>query len=32
MTVTRFVKEQSISKFSKCKETVINRVKITESA
>ena len=32
MTVTGFVKEQSISKFSKCKETVINRVKITESA
>jgi len=32
MTVTGFVKEQSVSKFSKCKETVINRVKITESA
>lgn len=30
MTVTGFVKEQSISKFSKCKETVINRVKIQE--
>lgn len=32
MLVTGFVKEQSISKFSKCKETVINRVKIQESA
>ena len=32
MDVTGFVKEQSISKFSKCKETVINRVKIQESA
>lgn len=32
MSVTGFVKEQSISKFSKCKETVINRVKIQESA
>ena len=31
MIVTGFVKEQSVSKFSKCKETVINRVKITES-
>ncbi len=31
MHVTGFVKEQSVSKFSKCKETVINRVKITES-
>lgn len=30
MTVTGFVKEQSVSKFSKCKETVINRVKIQE--
>lgn len=32
MTVTGFVKEQSISKFSKCNETVINRVKIQEKA
>jgi hypothetical protein len=32
MSVTGFIKEQSISKFSKCKETVINRVKIQESA
>ena len=32
MDVTGFVKEQSISKFSKCKETVINRVKITNKA
>jgi len=32
MLVTGFVKEQSVSKFSKCKETVINRVKIQESA
>lgn len=30
MSITGFVKEQSISKFSNCKETVINRVKIQE--
>ena len=32
MTVTGFVKEQSVSKFSNCNETVINRIKIQESA
>jgi hypothetical protein len=31
MRVTGFVKEQSISKFSNCKETVLNRVKIEKS-
>lgn len=32
MTVTGFVKEQSVSKFSNCNETVINRIKIEEKA
>ena len=32
MTVTGFVKEQSVSKFSNCNETVINRIKIQEKA
>ena len=32
MTVTGFVKEQSVSKFSNCNETVINRIKIQENA
>lgn len=31
MDVTGFVKEQSVSKFSNCKETVINRIKIQKN-
>lgn len=30
LSITAFVKEQSVSKFSNCKETVVNRVKIEE--